>query len=115
MPMIASTETQVIQNPQKFAMAEPKKLVTFLKGEPPHNAGRGRRRNPVISAIYNELIQNRNVWAHVNIPITDKKVKSSVISSLYARAAKDNLALSTSSVFNERTKMYDLWVMVSSK
>jgi hypothetical protein len=115
MPMIASAETQVQQTPQKFAMAEPKKLLTFLKGEPPINAGRGRRRNPVISAVYNELIQNRNTWAHVNIPIADNKTKSSVISSLYSRAAKDNLALSTSSVFNERTKMYDLWVMVSPK
>jgi len=115
MPMVASTETQVIQNPQKFAMAEPTKLVTFLKGEPPYNAGRGRRRSPVISAIYNELIRNRNVWAHVNIPITDKKTKASIIGSLYARAAKDNLALSSSSVFNDATKMYDLWVMVSPK
>jgi len=115
MPMIASTETQIMQTPQKFAMAEPSKLVTFLKGEPPINAGRGRRRNPIISAIYNEIIQNRNVWAHVNIPITDKKAKATVIASLYSRASKDNLALSTSSLFNERTKMYDLWVMVSPR
>lgn len=115
MAMTPSTETLLVQSPQRFALSEPGKLVTYLKGEPPHNVGRGRRRNPIISAIYNEIIQNRNVWAHINIMITDKKAKASIIASLYSRASKDNLSLSTSSVFNDRTKMYDLWVMVSSR
>lgn len=114
MVMIPSTETQVIQQPKKFAMAEPSKLLTFIKGEPPMNAGKGRRRNPVVTEIYNQLITNRNEWAHLNIPIPDKKTKNNIIASLYSRARKDNLYLSTTSVYNEKTKMFDLWVMLTA-
>jgi hypothetical protein len=114
MAIVTSTETQVEFSPQKFAMAEPSKLVTFIKGEPPFNVGRGRRRNPLITAIYNEIVRHRNEWAHVNIPLPDKRAKASVVSSLYCRARKDNLALATSSVFNARTKTYDLWVMITT-
>lgn len=114
MPMIASSETLVSQNPAKFKMAQPTKLLTRINGEPPMNAGKGRRRNPVITAIYNELVSERNVWFHVNIPITDKKQLASIRTSLFARAAKDNLSTATSSVFNEETKMYDLWVMLTA-
>lgn len=114
MPMIASTETQVNQNPGKFKMAEPTKLLTRIAGEPPIGAGKGRRRNPVITAIYNELVSQRNVWFHVNIPITDKKQLGSIRSSLNSRANKDNLNLSTASVLNEQTKMIDLWVMLTA-
>jgi len=112
MPMIPSFETQVETSPQKFAMNEPKKLVKFIKNEPPHNMGRGRRRNPVVTAIYNELVMRRNEWAHIEIPLPDKKSKQSLVMSLYTRAKKDNLLLESSSLFNETTKMYDLWVRV---
>ncbi|MBM3206779.1 MAG: hypothetical protein FJZ43_04120 [Candidatus Staskawiczbacteria bacterium] len=112
---LISTETQVHLAPRKFAMAEPSKLLTFLKGEPPVNAGKGRRRNPIISEVYNALIQNRNVWAHINVPITSKKELASIRASVYARAAKDNLLIQTSSLFNEKTKMYDFWVMLSNR
>jgi len=114
MPMIASTETQISQNPARFKMAEPTKLLTPIQGEPPIGAGRGRRRNPVVSAIYNELVGKRNQWFHVNIPITDKKQLASLRSSLTARATKDNLHLATSSVLNEQTKMHDLWIMLTA-
>lgn len=114
MPMVASHETIIQQNPQKFAMAQPSKLVTFIKGEPPTGAGKGKRRNPIITQIYSELLSNRNVWAHVNIPITSAKQLSSLRVSFYTRAKKDNLHMSTSSVYNEKTKTYDLWVMLTN-
>jgi hypothetical protein len=76
------------------------------------NSGKGRRRNPVISTIYNELITNRNEWFHVNIPITSKQQLASLRVSLYTRAKKDNLTISSSSLYNETTKMFDLWVML---
>jgi hypothetical protein len=114
MPIIPSIETQVSQNPKKFAIAEPTKLLTFIKGEPPVNSGKGRRRNPVITEIYNNLLSNRNEWAHVNIPVTNKKQLASIRASLTARAAKDNLHISTASQFNEKTKMIDLWVMLTN-
>lgn len=114
MPMITSTETQVFQNPGRFKMAEPTKLLTPIQGEPPIGAGKGRKRNPVISAIYNELVGKRNQWFHVNIPITDKKQLSSLRAALFQRAAKDNLSLSSASVLNEQTKMIDLWIMLTA-
>jgi hypothetical protein len=110
--MIASTETQAINNPKKFAIAEPTKLLTRVS-EPPVNSGRGRRRNPVVTAIYNELISNRNQWFHVNIPLSSTKQLNSLRAALYARAAKDNLTTETVSRFNDQTKMYDFWVMLT--
>jgi hypothetical protein len=107
-----SFETQLETNPRKFALAEPTKLLTKIKGEPPMNTGKGRRRNPVITTIYNELITNRNEWFHVNIPVTSKQQLASLRVSLYTRAKKDNLTLSSSSLYNETTKMFDLWVML---
>lgn len=107
-----SVETQLETNPRKFALAEPTKLLTKIKGEPPMNNGKGRRRNPVITTIYNELITNRNEWFHVNIPVTSKQQLASLRVSLYTRAKKDNLTLSSTSLFNETTKMFDLWVML---
>jgi NAD(P)-dependent dehydrogenase (short-subunit alcohol dehydrogenase family) len=71
-------------------MAEPTKLLTAIQGDPPIGAGKGRRRNPVITAMYNELVSKRNVWFHVNIPITSKKQLASLRASLSARATKDN-------------------------
>lgn len=112
MPVRPSVETQIEANPRKFAIAEPTKLLTRIKGEPPMNSGKGRRRNPVITNIYNELIINRNQWFHVNIPVTSKEQLSSLRVSLYTRAKKDNLTLSTASLYNETTKMFDLWVML---
>jgi hypothetical protein len=112
MPMIPSTETQVANSPQKFAMNESKKLVKFIKNDPPENVGKGRKRNPVATAIYNELILSRGQWAHVEIAIPDKKSKQSLVMSLYSRAKKDNLLLESRSLFNDNTKMYDLWVRV---
>jgi hypothetical protein len=114
MPMIPSVETQLSQNPRRFAVAEPTKLLTFIKGEPPVNSGRGRRRNPIITEIYGQLLLNRNQWAHVNIPITSKKQLASLRASFSDRAKKDNLTISTSSMFNEKTKMFDLWLMLTS-
>ena len=114
MPMIASTETQISQNPARFKMAEPTKLLTPIQGEPPIGAGKGRRRNPVVTAIYNELVGKRNQWFHVNIPITDKKQLASLRAALFARAAKDNLSLSSASVLNDQTKMIDLWVLLTA-
>jgi hypothetical protein len=114
MAIIESPETQLLRNPQKFAVAEPTKLLTFIKGEPPVNSGRGRRRNPVITEIYGQLLLNRNQWAHVNIPITSKKQLASLRASFSDRAKKDNLHISTSSMFNEKTKMFDLWLMLTN-
>lgn len=105
-----SVETLIQSNPRKYALAEPTKLLTRIKGEPPMNTGKGRRRNPVITTIYNELITNRNEWFHVNIPVTSKEQLASIRTSLYTRARKDNLTLSASSLYNEVTKMFDLWV-----
>lgn len=114
MAIIESTETQATRNPRKFAIAESTRLVTFIKGEPPVNSGKGRRRNPVITELYNSLITNRNQWAHVNIPVTSKKQLSAIRSSLNSRALKDNLRLATASLYNENTKMFDLWVMLTN-
>ena len=113
MAMRPSVETQIETNPRKFAINQPTKLLTKIKGEPPIGSGKGRRRNPVITNIYNELIVNRNEWFHVNIPITSNKQLASIRMSLYARAKKDNLTLSTSSLYNETTKMFDLWVLLA--
>jgi hypothetical protein len=107
-----SDETKIELSPRKFALND-NKVVTFINGEPPAVSGKGRRANPVITEIYSNLMTNRGSWAHVNIPITSKKQKASLIAGLYARAAKDNLSLSTRSLYNERTKLFDLWVMVS--
>jgi hypothetical protein len=113
MAIIASHETLVAQTPEKFRMNEPTKLLTAVK-QPPVNAGKGRRRNPIITEMYNHLITNRDTWFHVNLVITDKKQLASIRASLYSRGLKDNLNLSSSSVFNEKTKAYDLWVMLSA-
>jgi hypothetical protein len=114
MPMVASSETIVQQTPHKYAMNQPSKLVTFINGEPPISAGKGRRANPIISQIYSELLTHRNQWAHVNIPITNKKQLQSLRASFYDRAKKDNLNMSTSSLYNEKTKTFDLWVMLTN-
>ena len=108
-----SVESLIQSNPKKYALAEPTKLLTKIKGEPPMNSGKGRRRNPIITAIYNELITNRNEWFHVNIPVTSKQQLASLRASLSSRALKDNLTLSTTSLFNEATKMFDLWIILS--
>ena len=34
--------------------------------------------------------------------------------SLYSRAQKDNLRTQTSSAFNQTTKMFDVWVMLTN-
>jgi len=113
MAMRPSVETQIETNPRKFAITEPTKLLTRINGEPPIGSGKGRRRNPIITNIYNELITNRNVWFHVNIPITSKQQLASIRMSLYFRAKKDNLTLSTSSLYNEKIKMFDLWILLA--
>lgn len=109
-----SDETRVITNPQKFAITQANKVVTFINGEPP-TGFRGKKANPVINNIYNALITNRNQWAHVNIQITNKKQLGSIISSLNYRAGKDNLYLSTRTMHNEQTKTIELWVMLTSR
>ena len=109
-----SDETRVITNPQKFAITQPSKVVTFINGEPP-TGFRGKRSNPVINNIYAALITNRNQWAHVNIQITNKKQLASIIASLTYRSSKDNLALSTRTMMNEQTKTIELWVMLTNR
>lgn len=108
-----SDETRIELAPRKFALNEQTKVVTFIPGEPPSISGRGRRANPIIGEIYTNLMTNRKVWAHVNIPITNRKQQASMVAALYARARKDSLSLSTRSYFNDRTKLIDLWVMIS--
>jgi hypothetical protein len=108
-----SDETKVQQYPERFAIKEPNKVVTFIKGEPPTGVGRGKR-NPVITNIYNALTTRRNEWAHVDIQITNAKQKASIIAALYARARKDNLYISSRSMFNDRSKTFELWVMLSA-
>jgi hypothetical protein len=108
-----SDETRVQQNPERFAIKEPSKVVTFIKGEPPTGVGRGKR-NPIITNIYNALTLRRNEWAHVDIQITNAKQKAAIIASLYARARKDNLYISSRSMFNDRSKTFELWVMLSA-
>jgi hypothetical protein len=112
-PILTSDETKVEQNPARFAIREAGKIVTFIKGEPPTGVGRGKR-NPVITNIYNALTLRRNEWAHVDIPITNAKQKAAIIASLYARARKDNLYISSRSMFNDKTKTFELWVMLSA-
>ncbi len=113
MPMIASLETQALNTPKKFAIAAPTKLLTRVS-QPPVGSGKGRRRNPIVTAIYGELIHNRNEWFHVNIPLTDKKQVATLRAGLYSRAAKDNLATESVSRFNDETKMFDFWVMLTN-
>ena len=108
-----SDETRIELAPRKFALNEQTKVVTFITGEPPSISGKGRRANPVIVEIYTSIMTNSKLWAHVNIPITNKKQQASIVAALYQRARKDNLSLSTRSYFNDRTKLIDLWVMVS--
>jgi hypothetical protein len=108
-----SDETRIQQNPERFAIKEPTKVVTFIKGEPPTGV-RGKKRNPVITNIYNAISVRRNEWAHVDIQITNAKQKAAIVASLYARARKDNLYISSRSIFNERSKTFELWVMLSA-
>lgn len=109
-----SDETKVEQNPKKYAITDSsEKILTFINGEPPTGI-RGRRSNPVINKIYQDLLSKRGVWAHINIQITSKKQRSSIVTSLYNRAKKDALYLSTRSMFNEHTKTYELWVMLTN-
>lgn len=108
--ILTSDETQVFRAPQKFAIAQPTKLITFIKGEPPSGAGRGRKRNAINTAIYNSLIERRNEWAHLNVTIKTAKEKASLISSLYTRARKDSLYISSRTLYNETTKTWDVWV-----
>jgi hypothetical protein len=112
--ILSSDETQVVLVPQKFAIAQPTKLITFIKGEPPSGAGRGRKRSAINSAIYNILIERRNEWAHLNVTIKTAKEKASLIASLYTRARKDNLYLSSRSLYNDTAKIWDVWVNLHS-
>lgn len=113
MLVLNSDETKVEQNPARFAIKDATKIVTFIKGEPPTGVGKGRK-NPVITNIYMALAVRRNEWAHVDIAITNSNQKAAIVTSLYSRAAKDNLRLSSRSMFNERSKTYELWVMLSA-
>jgi len=108
--ILISDETQVFQRPERFAIAQPSKLVTFLKGEPPTGAGRGRKRNAINTQIYNSLVERRNEWAHLNVTIKSAKEKASLIASLYSRARKDNLYISSRTLYNDATKTWDVWV-----
>lgn len=107
-----STTTKLMTNPHKFAVAQPSKLLTPVDA-PPYNVSRGRRRNPVYSAVYAELLENRNQWFHVNIVFTTKKDMNNFAANLYNRARKDELNISRSSAFNDETKTFDLWLMLT--
>lgn len=108
--ILISGETQVLQRPERFAISQPSKLVTFLKGEPPVGAGRGRKRNAINTQIYNTLLEHRNEWAHINVTIKSVKEKASLIASIYARARKDNLYVSSRTLYNDLTKTWDVWL-----
>lgn len=107
-----SIETQLMTRPQKFAVAEISKLLTPVD-QPPLNVGRGRRRNPIYTAVYSQLLQNRNQWYHVNIAFTTKKECYNFANNLYNRALKDQFILSRSTAYNEKTKTWDLWIQLS--
>lgn len=109
---LLSIETMVEAAPERFAITNDSDLLTPIKGEPPLGLGRGRRRNPIITKIYNTLIASRNQWFHVNVTISTPKQVASLRAALYARAKKDNLEISTSSAFNDKTKLYDFWVIL---
>lgn len=113
MALQLSDESRIISNPQRFAITQNTKVITFIQGEPPTGM-RGKRANPVINDIYGQLLTNRGIWAHLNIQITNKKQLGSIVSSLNYRTAKDNLRLSTRTMLNETTKTYELWVMVTA-
>lgn len=106
-----SPETQLMTRPQKFAATQINKLLTPVE-EPPLNVGRGRRRNPIYTAIYAQLLENRNQWYHVNIAFVSRKECYNFSNNLYNRALKDVLPLSRSTAYNEKTKTWDLWVML---
>lgn len=106
-----SAETQLMTRPQKFAAAQPSKLLTPVD-EPPFNVSRGRRRNPIYTEVYSQLLQTRNQWFHVNIPFSSNKECRNFANSLYQRSLKDVLKLSRSIAFNEKTKTWDLWLML---
>jgi hypothetical protein len=106
-----SSETLAVTQPSNYAITSTE-LLTPIEGDPPMFIGRGRPRNPITTSVYNHLISHRNVWFHVNLSFTDKKQVGSFRTSLYVRAAKDNLKISSSSMYNESTKTYDVWVIL---
>lgn len=108
-----STETQLAMTPLKFAIDPNMKIATPIKGEPPVGVQRGRKLHPVISKLYNQLYDRRDVWFHVNIQFTNKKQMESFKMSLYNRARKDDEYISSCSVFNDDLKVYELWVKMN--
>jgi len=107
-----STETQLATRPQKFAANQNTKILTRVDA-PPFHVGRGRKRSPLVSLAYAELLENMNTWFHVNIPFATKKEMTNFATNLYNRSQKDNLSLSRSTAYNEVTKTYDLWILLS--
>jgi len=107
-----SSETQLMTRPDKFAVTHTSKLLTAVT-EPPFNVGRGRPRNPIYTAVYAQLLNNQNQWFHVNIAFTSKKDCYNFTNNLYNRARKDVLSLARSTAYNDKTKTWDLWVMLT--
>jgi hypothetical protein len=110
---INSVETQVELTPTKFAINSDMKVLTPIKGDPPVNLSRGRRRDPVLTQIYQQIIADQGQWFHVNISFTNKKQLNSFRGSLIHRARKDAKKLSTASLFNDNTKIFDLWIRLN--
>jgi len=108
--VINSLETQVEQNPTRFAINPDMKILTPIKGDPPFGLNRGRKRDPVLTQIYQEIIGNPGQWYHVNISFTNKKQMNSFRASLALRAKKDSRKLSSATLFNDNTKIFDLWI-----
>lgn len=110
---MTSMETQVELTPTKFAINPDMKILTPIKGEPPVNLNRGRRRDPILTQIYQQILVNPGQWYHVNISITNKKQLASFRASLSSRAKKDSRTVSTASLFNDKTKIFDLWICLN--
>lgn len=110
---MTSMETQVELTPTKFAIDPDMKLLTPIKGDPPVGLNRGRRRDPVMTKIYQQIIANPGQWYHVNISFTNKKQLASFRASLSARAKKDSRTVSTTALFNDKTKIFDLWICLN--
>lgn len=108
-----SDETKVMNNPERYAIDNNPKLLTFIKTEPP-TGFRGKKANPLIDAMYADLLVRRDQWAHVNITITSASQRVSLVNSFVYRAKKDNLTISSRSMYNKETQVYDVWIRLNS-
>lgn len=106
-----SAETRVILSPLSFDIDPNLKVATPIKGDPP--AGIKKKRHPVITKLYKQLLSRRGTWFHVNIRFTNSDQVNAFRTSLYNRCAKDGERVSTCSMFNEDLDVYEMWVMLN--